>query len=65
MPLDMLFYALCWLRIRVNLLLPHLKIVHYHHMNEENIRAIYIRALENLADRKTLLKAIQITTSLG
>jgi len=56
MLLDMLFYALCWLRLRVNLL-PHLKIVHYHHMNEENIRAIYVRALENLTDRIDSIKS--------
>ena len=57
MLLDMLFYALCWLRLRVNLLLPHLKIVHYHHMNEENIGAIYVRALENLTDRIDSIKS--------
>jgi hypothetical protein len=53
----MLFCALCWLWLRVNLLLPHLKIVHYYHMNEENIRAIYVRALENLADRIDSIKS--------
>ena len=41
----------------VNLLLPHLRIVHYYHMNEENIRAIYVRALENLTDRIDSIKS--------
>jgi hypothetical protein len=35
----------------------HLKIVHYYHMNEENISAIYVRALENLADRIDSIKS--------
>jgi hypothetical protein len=31
--------------------------VYYYHMNEENIRAIYVRALENLTDRIASIKS--------